>query len=122
MRGRRRVKNALRIWQHRYSKVFRSTIDNQNLARNEAGRVAEQEDRRVSDVPGISLAAHGKRPTVLSGGALRRKAILTLCPSNRARCDDIGTYTMGTFFYGKDSRCRIYCSFRGRDMYLIRRT
>jgi hypothetical protein len=60
MLGRRRIKNALGIWQHGHSKVFISTIDNQNLPRDEAGRITEQKDRRVSDIPGISFATQGK--------------------------------------------------------------
>ena len=68
---RRRIKNALGIWQHGRPKVFVSTIDNQNLPRDEAGRITEQEDCRVGDIPGISFSTQGKGGMVLSGGALR---------------------------------------------------
>jgi len=71
MLGRRWIKNALGIWQHGRSKVFISTIDNQNLPRDEAGRITEQENCRVGDIPGISFATQGKERMVMSGGALR---------------------------------------------------
>ena len=57
MLRRRGIKNVLGIWQHGRSEVFVSTIDHQNLSRDEAGRVTEQEDCRVGDIPGISFAA-----------------------------------------------------------------
>jgi hypothetical protein len=38
------------------SKVFVSAINNQDLPRDETGRITEQENCRVGDIPGISLA------------------------------------------------------------------
>jgi hypothetical protein len=111
------IKNALRIRQHWPSKVFTCTINNQDLSRDEAGGVAEQENRRIGDISGISLATRGKGPIVL---ALRRKAILALSPCDRARCDDIRAYAMRAFFHSEDGRCRIYGGLRGGNMYLIR--
>lgn len=70
MPGRRRIKNALGIWQHVRPKVLVSTIDNQNLPRYVAGGITEQEDGRIGNIPGISSATQGKEGMVLSGGVL----------------------------------------------------
>ena len=82
MVGRRWIKDALRIWQKGLSKVLRSAIDNQNLARDETSRVAEQEDRCVSDIPRITHASNWNEPMIPYITALCREPIRALCPGN----------------------------------------
>jgi len=120
--SRSRIKNALRIRQNGSSKVFPSTINNQDLPRDKAGGVTEQENCCVGDISGISHATSGERPMVLARGALGHKAVRAFCPCDGTGCNDIRTYTMRTFFNCKNGRCRVYGSFRGGNMYLIRGT
>jgi hypothetical protein len=120
MLGRRWIKETPRVWQNGASNVFRSTVDNQNLTRDEARRVTEKEDCCVGNIPGISHATSWNRPILLSITTLGHEPIYALRPRNRTRCDDIRTDAMRSFFHRKDGRCRVYRSFRGGDMYLIR--
>ena len=87
MSVRRWIENAFRVRQHLSPNMFRSAIDDKNLAGDKAGSIAKEKDRRIGNISRLSLAAGGNWPRIFA--ALGCESIHTLGAPNRTRCDDI---------------------------------
>ena len=87
-----RIENRLGVWQLSCTQVFRTAIDNYDLASDKARRITEQKDSSIRDVALVPESA--RRKALVSVSAFGAKTVHTFSPTNGTGGNDVGTDTL----------------------------